>query len=176
MPLKPLGPAGRFASRFALLALGFYAALYFPYPPATLPARWLAAYVDAQAAVAGALVWLFDHDARVSGNLISGRFSLSIILDCAAVDAQALFAATVLAFPAAPRPKLIGLAVGLAAITVVNLLRIVILYFVGANWPDHFRFLHEDLFQFGIIAAAAAAFALWAWWASGPRRAVRAAA
>jgi exosortase/archaeosortase family protein len=161
------GPALRFAIRFLALAAIFYLVLYYPHDPASLPARLLGRYVELQARLAGGLVRLFDRGVTVSGILITGRFSLAIVLDCAAIDAQALFAATVLAFPAPWRRKLTGLAAGLAVITAVNLVRIVILYFVGLRWPRYFDFLHEDLFQFGIIAAAAASFGLWACWATG---------
>jgi exosortase/archaeosortase family protein len=160
-------PALRFAVRFLILGAVFYLALYYPYDPASLPARLLGRYVEVQARLAGELVRLFDRAVTVSGNLITGRFSLAIVLDCAAIDAQALFAATVLAFPASWRRRVAGLAAGLAMITAVNLVRIAILYFVGVRWPRYFDFLHEDLFQFGIIAAACASFGLWALWATG---------
>jgi exosortase/archaeosortase family protein len=150
-----------------LLGLVFYLALYFPHRPDSLAGRALAGYVRLQAIASGALVHLFDRSVTVTANIIAGRFNLAIILDCAAVDAQALFAATVLAFPAPWKKKLLGLGAGIAAITVVNLGRIVTLYFVGANWPRYFNFLHEDLFQFGIIAAACASFGVWAFWVSG---------
>jgi exosortase H (IPTLxxWG-CTERM-specific) len=160
-------PALRFALRFLALGALFYLALYYPHDRASLPARLLGQYVELQARLAAGLVRLFDRGVTVSGNLITGRFSLAIILDCAAIDAQALYAATVLAFPAPWRRKLAGLAAGLAVITAVNLVRIATLYFVGVHWPRTFDFLHEDLFQLGIVAAACASFALWALWVTG---------
>jgi exosortase/archaeosortase family protein len=158
----------RFAGRFLPLMGAFYALLYFPYGEHSLPGRMLEGYVRLQAAMAGGLLHLFDHSVSVAGSLVSGRFSLAIILDCAAVDAQALFAATLIAFPAPWKKKLAGLGAGILVITAANLARIIALYYVGVNWPQQFKFLHEDVFQFGIIAVTCAAFGLWALWVRQP--------
>ena len=171
-----LRPARRFALRFGLLAPALYLVLYFPYDSSSLPGRALEAYVKLVTALAGGVVRLFDSGVSVAGNLIAGVMSLEIILDCAAIDAQALFAATVISFSAPLGKKLLGLAVGIFVITTVNLGRIVALYLVGANWPRHFKFLHEEVFQFGIIAAACASFAVWALWVSGRLKRVHVAA
>lgn len=51
---------------------------------------------------------LFDPAVLVKGPLIIGRFPLRIVMECTALDAQALFAAFVLAFRARWPQKLCG--------------------------------------------------------------------
>ena len=153
----------------AALMAAAYAAIYFPYPADSLPGRLLSRYVELQAALAGALIRLFDDTARVQGHNITGRFPLVIVMDCAALDAKALFLAAVLAFPAPWRRKLLSAAAGLAAIAAVNALRIVTLHLVGRYRPQAFELMHEEVLQLAIVASAVAAFALWVRWTQRPR-------
>jgi exosortase/archaeosortase family protein len=121
------------------------------------------------ARVSGACVSLFDPQVRVQSVFITGRQSLQIVLDCAALDALALFAATVLAFPASVRVKLTGLIAGVAIISTFNVLRIVILYAAGMKSHDAFTFLHEDVMALLIVLVSLGCFAAWAMYASPAR-------
>jgi exosortase/archaeosortase family protein len=152
------------------LALGglAYAALYFPYPPGSFPVRALAWYLRQVARASGALVWLFDRQVFTSGDLVEGAFSLRIVLDCAALDAQALFAAAVLAFPARWWRRALGLLVGSALLALVNVGRIVLLYAAGIWWPDAFHILHEEILQLAIVLTAVCSFLAWIVWVQRP--------
>jgi len=152
----------RFLVRAALLMGLFYSVLYYPYGESSLPARLLYGYLALLARVSGGCVSLFDASASVNGLFILGRQPLQIVLDCAALDALALFAAAVLAFPAPARAKLIGFVTGGAIIWVFNVLRIVLLYVAGARWPRLFDILHEDVMALLLVLVSVGCFAVWA--------------
>jgi exosortase/archaeosortase family protein len=121
------------------------------------------------------MVRLFDPGAAVGGELgdlgtlIVGRFSLRIVLDCAALDAHALLAAAVLAFPVAWRRRIAGVVAGTPIVGAINVIRIVILYVAGVRWPDAFHVLHEEVLQLLIIVSTFLVFAAWIVWARRAR-------
>ena len=148
---RELAPGVRFACRGILIAAVFYAALYYPWDPGSVPGRLLAWYITLQARLSGACLRLVDSSVMVTGTIIAGRFPLNIVVDCTALDAMALYAAAILAFPAPPRTKALALAGGLMIVATANLGRIVFLYFAGVHWPAWFDFLHEEVLQIGVI-------------------------
>src|SRR6185295_6380207 len=112
---------------------GLYALLFYPYGQETWPARALARYLELVANGSALLLGWCGEAVSVDGSTVLGRFPYVVVLDCAALDAQALFAAAVLAFPSSWRHKAIGLGAGLAAIFCLNVIRLVLLYFAGAR-------------------------------------------
>ncbi|HEX6242960.1 MAG TPA: hypothetical protein VFZ61_18735, partial [Polyangiales bacterium] len=95
---------------------------------------------------------------------IGGAFPLQIVKACSALDAQALFAAAALAFPTRWPRKLLGLCLGVALLTLLNLLRIACLYWVGLRAPDSFDAAHEEWLPAALVFAACVSFAGWARW------------
>jgi exosortase/archaeosortase family protein len=155
----------RFLVRAVVVTGLLYGVLYFPYRSENVVVRGLEGYLCALARLAGGVIALFDATAGTRGTVIEGRFPLQIVLDCSAADAQALFVGAVLAFPAGWRRKALGAAAGVVGLNLVNLARIVLLYFVGASWPRAFHILHEEVIQLVFVLIAAGAFAVWARWA-----------
>jgi exosortase family protein XrtM len=169
MRLLPRQPAARFVAIAVGLAALFYGVIYFPYRTDNVVVRLLSAYLNGLAAVAAGLISLFDPSAVARGTTIEGRFPLQIVLDCSAADAQALLLAAMLAFPAGWRQKVIGAVAGVVGLNLVNLARIVSLYFIGIRWPGAFHLLHEEVIQILLVLVAAGGFALWARWARAAR-------
>jgi exosortase/archaeosortase family protein len=154
-------PALAYLLRVALAMLVLYGLLYFPYPPGSWPLRALAGYLRGVAAVSAACIHLLDASVRAHGDLIEGRFSMRIVLDCAALDAHALLAAAVLTFPARWRHRIAGVAAGALIVAAVNITRITVLYYVGMRWPSAFAVLHEEVLQIAIILATFLVFGGW---------------
>lgn len=152
----------RFVVRATSLMGAFYLLLYYPYRDGSVPERLLVGYLEVLARVSGGCLALFDSSVSVQGVFILGRQPLHIVLDCAALDALALFAATVLAFPARARVKLAGFVAGGAVIWAFNLLRIILLYVAGARWPQLFDILHEDVMALLLVFVSVGCFAVWA--------------
>jgi exosortase/archaeosortase family protein len=169
MRLLPRHPAARFVLLAVALAAGLYGVLYFPYRSDNVVVRLLTSYLEGLARMAGGVISIFDRSAVARGTTIEGRFPLQIVLDCSAADAQALLLAAILAFPAGWRQKVVGALAGVLGLNLVNLARIVSLYFIGIRWPGAFHLLHEEVIQILLVLVAAGGFALWARWARAAR-------
>jgi exosortase H (IPTLxxWG-CTERM-specific) len=120
----------------------------------------------------GAALEALGQDIHMRGTMIlSDRFSVNIRNGCNGVEAMLIFFSAVLAFPATWGSRLAGLGIGLVAIQVINLVRVVALYLTGAYLPRFFDASHTVVWQtivilFGVL--------LWIFWAN--RFAVRQAA
>jgi exosortase/archaeosortase family protein len=147
-----------------VLGAAAYAALYFPYAAGSFPVRVLSGYLRLVARAAAAGIRSFDRSVKVHGDLVEGHFALRIVLDCAALDAHALYGAAVLAFPAPWRYRMRGLVLGTAVVASANIVRIVLLYGVGLWWPSAFQVLHEEVLQLGIVLVAFLTFLGWILW------------
>jgi exosortase/archaeosortase family protein len=141
------------------------AAYYYPHAENGAVARRIDDFLRLQAHGAAALIALFDPTARAHGTEIAGRFPLRIVKSCSSLDAQALFAAVVTAFPAPVWQKLAGLAAGIAALTLLNMGRIAGLSWIGAHAPESFDAFHEEILPLALVGFACLAFAAWARWA-----------
>ena len=165
----------RFALIFAATGGALLTLYSFPYAEHGVREDWFARYLALYARLAGLVLRVFDSGVRVVGNDIVGRVSLTVAKNCDAMDVTLLFAAAVVAFPAPWRRRLVGIAAGVAALTVVNVLRIASLYFVDLRWPSAFETIHAEVWPLAIVVLAASAFLAWSRWAQaeGPAPAER---
>jgi exosortase/archaeosortase family protein len=114
----------------------------------------LAAY----ARLAGGVLSLFEPGIVIVGARIEGRFPMEIVRNCDAIEINILFASAVLAFPAPWRRRALALFSGLAALVLLNVLRICVLYFIGVYAPSRFAVAHEQVLPLVLVLAAALAF------------------
>lgn len=156
----------RFILIMAVLMGGFYAFYYAPGGGDTLSGRLIRGYLALYAEASGGLLRLLGFQATVTGQTISGDFSVTVVKGCDAMEPKALFIAAVMAFPAAWRRRLIGIVVGLAALISVNLFRIVSLYWIGARAPDWFDVMHLEVWQTILVLISIGLWVLWALWAT----------
>jgi exosortase/archaeosortase family protein len=172
---SPLPWAGRrFVVTFAAIATGLFALYYFPYQENGLSERWASLLLETYAHAVGAVLRLFEPGVTVSGNVIAGRFGMSIVKSCDAMEANMLFAAAVLALPFAWWRKGAALLVGLAALVAMNVLRLFCLYYVGVYLPARFEVMHIDVWPVLMIAFTVLDFYLCIRWLEGPARSERA--
>jgi archaeosortase B (VPXXXP-CTERM-specific) len=152
-------PAHRFVARFALLL----AALAIAYPLATR--RWffaIEALTAATARVHHHTLRALGAETSLDGNLVQlGGFGVRIIEECTGIFEALIFAAAVLAFPASPARKAIGIALGVPLLYVVNVLRILALLGVGRAWPALFDFVHLYFWQATLILLITSVWLLW---------------
>ena len=174
-PSAPRRAAVRFAVTFAVLAAVLFALYAFPYAEHGISERLLRGYLNGYARVAGGILAIFDSRVVVDGNVVSGRAAVSIVKTCDAMEANLLFLAAVLAFPAAPGAalrrwprKLLAALIGMVAISALNVVRICSLYAVGVYFPSAFELLHVEVWPLLLIIAAAAIFAAAARFLSRP--------
>jgi exosortase H (IPTLxxWG-CTERM-specific) len=88
-------------------------------------------------------------------------FAMEVRDGCNGVNVVVLLWAAVLAYPSNLRWKLIGLGGGLAAIQVLNLLRLVSLFYLGQYSTPIFEFAHLYLWEMLIIIDAMVVFGVW---------------
>lgn len=86
---------------------------------------------------------------------------MEVISECSGVYVAILFAAGVLAFPAAWRARLVGLGWGLLAIFAINVLRLVTLGAIIAHKRAWLPLFHEYLWQVLFILVVAGLYLLW---------------
>lgn len=115
------------------------------------------------AKASGVALELIGQDVTMHGTVIkSSSFAVNIKNGCNGVETMLIFCAAVLAFPAPWKARGWGLVLGLIAIQLVNLVRVVALFLTGAYLPRLFDTSHTVVWQtlvilFGVL--------LWIFWA-----------
>jgi exosortase/archaeosortase family protein len=137
----------------------------FPYAAHGIREGWFVGFLSFYARMAGGLLHLFDAGVHVVGVEIVGRTTLTVAKNCDAMDINILFAAAVVAFPARWSRRAVGLALGLPALALVNIIRIATLYFVELRAPAAFEVVHAEVWPLALVALAVAAFLVWSRWA-----------
>ena len=161
-PPSTRGPILRFILVFAVLI-----GIYFAFTVTDLFAQILEPYLRINARVSTWILNIFGENARTfDTSIYASRFSIRIARGCDALDPSALFAAAVLAFPVPLRRKWLGVILGCVLLAVINLIRIVSLYYTGVFIPDSFDMMHHDVWQSAFIFLALFFWMIWAWWAT----------
>lgn len=101
-------------------------------------------------------------DASVDGHLLRfDGFDAVVVEACNGFLPTAIYVAAVLAFPCSWRAKGWGLLLGVPAIGVINVVRVVSLMVLGAYWPALFERVHVFVWQTLVIAFTMAIWVLW---------------
>jgi len=128
-------------------------------------------YTTFVARMAGVCLGVLGENITLDGcELRSPRFAVTIYNGCNGLITSLIFVSGVLAFPATWRSKLTGVAVGLAAIQGINLVRIVSLFYVGVFLPKLFNESHIFVWQSVVILSGVVLWVLWANWSARGRR------
>jgi len=115
--------------------------------------------------ISSSILNLFGMETQTSGSvLFSSSFSIDIKRGCDGLEAMALFASTLLVFPAKWRSKLIGFFSGIAILFILNIVRIVSLFITGIYYPKAFEFMHVEFWQALFIFFAIALLIFWIRW------------
>ena len=81
----------------------------------------------------------------------SSSFGVNIENGCNGVETALLFGAAVLAFPASWPRRLVGLLVGFVAIQILNLFRVITLFWIGLHRPALFNSSHTVIWQSVVV-------------------------
>ena len=147
----------RFVLVFGLLLGAFYALVLFPWAD-----RLLYEYLRANAWMANVILRGLGAHTQVSDVTIrSGDFAISVRRGCDALEPAWFFSAAVLAFPVRWRCKPRGLLLGVTAILLLNLVRIVSLFFIGRHLPKFFPAAHLEFWPVAFILVALALWIVW---------------
>lgn len=117
------------------------------------------------------LMNLFGADSLVEGNrLITSAFRIDVVDGCNGIYATAILISGVIAFPAGAIEKLWGVILGTMAIFILNLGRVISLFYLGQFQPDIFQEVHVYVWQPIIIIWA---LFIWDFWSRRIGRKIR---
>jgi exosortase family protein XrtM len=148
-----------FFTAFILLFFGFQAVHFFIRPH-------IAPFVVHTLTTAGSaklinLVMPKEKTRAQNEYLVSGSFKLKIARGCEGIEGVIILAAAILAFPTGLKPKILGLAGGVLVLYILNLFRIVGLYYTLRYKPPLFDIMHVYVGQTLIIFFAFLYFIAW---------------
>ena len=102
--------------------------------------------------------------ASLDGAFINADGFLAVIAaECTAIELILVFSAGVLVSPAPLRERGWALLLGIPALCLLNLVRVITLLLAGIAIPHHFDTLHFDLWQPVMAIAALTLWLLWFW-------------
>lgn len=114
-------------------------------------------------ATLSALILALFGDSTASGQYLNfNGFGASVEGACDGVQPTYVYVAAVLAFPSRWRSKGLGILIGIPAIFIMNLLRVVTMMICGAYWPALFERVHLYVWQALVIALTMAVWVFWA--------------
>jgi exosortase H (IPTLxxWG-CTERM-specific) len=150
----------RFAFIFTTVLLGLFTLELLP-----VGQHWVVMpFTRFIAALSAWTIQLFDAGVTSYGNVLmdpTSGFAVSIEAGCNGVEACLVLIAAMLAFPAGWRARLIGISIGFLAIQVMNLLRIISLFYLGQWSQLIFEWAHLYLWQSLIILDVLVVFLIW---------------
>jgi exosortase H (IPTLxxWG-CTERM-specific) len=157
--------------RFLFLFLSILGASFLIIALKPVDTAVVAPYTAFVARVTGAVLRLFGEPATVAGCVVSSpRFAVTIFNGCNGLITSLIFVAGVLAFPAPWRAKVIGVIGGLMAIQIINLIRVVSLFYIGIFFPSLFNDAHIFIWQSIVILAGVGLWIAWAGHFGAPGR------
>lgn len=110
------------------------------------------------------IVQVFDSDVVATGNVIRDKvsgFGVRIERGCNGLEAIIILFSAIFAFPAPLKNKFIGFVIGFFAIQLLNLVRIISLFYLGQWNYTAFEWFHLYLWQALIILDALVVWLVW---------------
>jgi exosortase H (IPTLxxWG-CTERM-specific) len=108
------------------------------------------------------LMNIFGAGSRVDGyTLLTDKFSINVVDGCNGIYASAILISGVIAYPVSLRPKIYGIIFGFIAVFLVNLIRVISLFYLGLHFPNIFQEVHVYVWQPIIILWAIIVWIFW---------------
>ena len=162
--LHPGGPASAlFGYRYPLTVMAIAAPLFviysYPYAEGGAMASGMQSYLAGYARLAGAVISILDPQVVVTGNCIVGRlFSMSIVKTCDAMEVNILLGAALAGFPMPLPMRIVTVVTSISTLVLINVLRLCVLYWLGAHVPAWFDRAHQTVAPFFMVASALVIF------------------
>lgn len=121
-------------------------------------------WTEALVRISAALITLLDDRVAVFGNILqstSNGFALSIKAGCNGVEAAIILIAAILAFPAPWKHRAIGIVAGLTAVQLLNIVRVISLFYLGQWSMKAFEWAHFYLWQVLIMLDVLIVWMIW---------------
>lgn len=128
---------------------------------------WCAKHIlgPLNSATAASSAWIMDlfgtETDHFGSQILSEAGSVNIAEGCNSAYATIIFLGGVLAFPTGWRQKVAGVVIGVVALFVINLIRVVTLVYLSGSNKSLFDEAHLYLWQFAIILMGGLLWLLW---------------
>jgi exosortase/archaeosortase family protein len=125
------------------------------------------------AGVTGTLLNVLGHSTSVHGNTVGTEsFGISVVTACTGIFILGLYLLAVIAYPCGWISKLLGVLLGIGGVFILNLIRLISLFYVGMYIPQYFDVVHQLVWQSLMIAFVVLLWLFWAGrWTHAPRKA-----
>ncbi|MBD7940732.1 exosortase H [Brevundimonas guildfordensis] len=163
MPRFLKSPAVQYLALFALIAVALFSALATPWAERLFVQPFTQLLVD----ICAAVLQPFDGRVQAQGDILrfsDGLGAVQVLAGCNAVEVCALLTAAILAFPGRLRDGVVGAVVGVGALQLVNLLRIISLLYLSRGSESLFEFFHHYVWDAMIGLEGLLVFFFWTRW------------
>lgn len=151
-------------ARFALVFVVALAALFAAELTAPVQRVAVLPWTAGIASASASLMTLVDPQVVASGKVLRSTatgFGVSIEAGCNGVEAALILIAAMLAYPAPWVHRALGMLAGLAAVQVLNIVRVISLFYVGQWSLKAFEWSHLYLWQALIMLDVLIVFLVW---------------
>jgi exosortase H (IPTLxxWG-CTERM-specific) len=121
-------------------------------------------WTSALASISSGIVTLFDGNVVAAGKVLrstSNGFAVSIEAGCNGVEATLVLVAAMLAFPAPWKHRILGIVAGIFAVQILNVLRVISLFYLGQWNRDVFEWAHLYVWQALIMLDVLVVWLIW---------------
>lgn len=156
---RAVPPALRFVVTFVLALIVL--AIVYPWLSTRFNEQMLA-FMSGTAWVVGQVLHLLAQNVAIHGRFLAGPgFGIEVIEECTGAYEVLIFWAAVIAYPVQWRAKLIGLIGGLIILPTINVVRMVVLFYVGTYKPSLFDLMHTYFWQATLILMITVVWIVW---------------
>jgi len=118
--------------------------------------------MNIDAKISSFLLNIFGMGTTAVGDTVSSnKFSVDIESGCDGIEAIAIFTGAVAAYPKPAKFKYKGILVGILFLLLMNIVRIVTLFFTGVHFPKLFDMMHVEVWQVIFIILAIVCWLVW---------------
>jgi len=150
-------PVILFVAKFAIFMILFYGVLAIPFFD-----RLLYENLKVTAWLSQMILNLFGENTSLMATTIqSHNFSITVCRGCDAVEPAWMYCAAILSFKATTLQKILGILSGIVLFHLLNLLRIVSLFWIGVHLSSAFNSVHLEIWPVVFIVAELLFFILW---------------
>jgi exosortase/archaeosortase family protein len=119
-------------------------------------------YINFSAYLSGLLISIFDKSTITTGNVIAtDKLNIVLSFGCEGSEALVIYLAGVIAFPADLKYKAKGFIIGGLLLYSLNIIRILILYFIGTWDFEMFDLFHNEILPVLFIIISLISWYIW---------------
>lgn len=122
-------------------------------------------YINFTASLSGLILSIFETGVNTAQGTISGPgCAVTLKFGCEGTEPLVIFVAAVLAFPTKWKLKILGAVIGAAFLYILNIIRIVGLYFIQKSAAQDFEIYHVVVFPMIFIFLSIILWGIWLGW------------